>query len=214
MPVNRRTKRGDTVLWLTLWNAVPPSWGRLIRVTLQIRRKIPDSLMERNLKKRGINIACYLTLIYLLLYFVIIWLIKLLAHWLNGGGARGSVVGWGTMLQAGRSPVRVPDEVDFFSWPNPSSRTMALGSNQPLTKMSTRNLPGGKSGRLVGLTTLPPSVSRMSENVGASTSRNPKDLHGLYRDNFTFIFYHWLNCWLVDWLPTKLIKWTNGISVE
>jgi hypothetical protein len=25
----------------------------------------------------------------------------------------------------------------------------------------------------------------MSENVGASTSRNPKGLHGLYRDNFT-----------------------------
>jgi hypothetical protein len=28
-------------------------------------------------------------------------------------GVRGSVVGWGTMLQARRSPVRVPDEVDF-----------------------------------------------------------------------------------------------------
>jgi hypothetical protein len=28
----------------------------------------------------------------------------------------------------------------------------------------------------------------MSENVGASTSRNPKGLHGLYRDNFTFTF--------------------------
>jgi hypothetical protein len=26
----------------------------------------------------------------------------------------------------------------------------------------------------------------MCENVGASTSRNPKGLHGLYRDNFTF----------------------------
>jgi hypothetical protein len=25
----------------------------------------------------------------------------------------------------------------------------------------------------------------MSESVGASTSRNPKGLHGLYRDNFT-----------------------------
>jgi hypothetical protein len=25
----------------------------------------------------------------------------------------------------------------------------------------------------------------MSENVGASTSRNPKGLHGLLRDNFT-----------------------------
>jgi hypothetical protein len=48
------------------------------------------------------------------------------------------------MLQAGRSPVRVPDEVDFFNLPNPSSRTISLGSTQPLTKMSTRNLPGGK----------------------------------------------------------------------
>jgi hypothetical protein len=34
--------------------------------------------------------------------------------------------------------------VDFFNLPNPSSRTMALGSTQPLTDMSTRNLPGGK----------------------------------------------------------------------
>jgi hypothetical protein len=63
------------------------------------------------------------------------------------------------MLQAGKSPIRVLDEVDFFNLPIPSSRTMALGSTQPLTEMSTRNLPGGKSGRRVGLTTLPPSVS-------------------------------------------------------
>jgi hypothetical protein len=48
------------------------------------------------------------------------------------------------MLQAGRSPVRIPDAVDFLNLPNPSSRTMALGSTQPLTEMSTRNLPGGK----------------------------------------------------------------------
>jgi hypothetical protein len=48
------------------------------------------------------------------------------------------------MLQAGRSPVRVPDKVDFFNLPNPSSRTMALGSTQTLTEMSTRNFPGGK----------------------------------------------------------------------
>jgi hypothetical protein len=48
------------------------------------------------------------------------------------------------MLQAGRSPVRVPDEVDFFNWPNPSSRTIAMGSTQPLREMSARNLPGGK----------------------------------------------------------------------
>jgi hypothetical protein len=48
------------------------------------------------------------------------------------------------MLQTGRSPVRIPDEVDFFNLPNPSSRTMALGWTQPLTEISTRKLPGGK----------------------------------------------------------------------
>jgi hypothetical protein len=46
------------------------------------------------------------------------------------------------MLQSGRS--RVSDEVDVFNLPNLSSRTMALGSTQTLTEMSTRNLPGGK----------------------------------------------------------------------
>jgi hypothetical protein len=52
---------------------------------------------------------------------------------------------------------------------------MALGSTQPLTEMSTWNLPGGKRP-----TTLPPSVSRLTrENVGASMSQNPMGLHGL-----------------------------------
>jgi hypothetical protein len=45
------------------------------------------------------------------------------------------------MLQAGRSPVRVPN---FFNLPNTSSRTMTLGSTQPVTEMSTSNLHGGK----------------------------------------------------------------------
>jgi hypothetical protein len=57
-------------------------------------------------------------------------------------GARGSVVAWGTMLQAGS----IPDEVIalFFNLPKPSSRTMSLGSTQSLREMSIRNLPGGK----------------------------------------------------------------------
>jgi hypothetical protein len=39
----------------------------------------------------------------------------------------------------------IPDEViGFFNSRNPSSRTMTLRSTQPLTEMSTRNLPGGK----------------------------------------------------------------------
>jgi hypothetical protein len=48
------------------------------------------------------------------------------------------------MLQAGRSSVQFLNEVDFFNLPNPSSRTMALGSTQPLTEISTRNLPESK----------------------------------------------------------------------
>jgi hypothetical protein len=40
--------------------------------------------------------------------------------------------------------ITIPDEViEFFNLPNPSSRTTALGSTQPLRVMSTRNLPGG-----------------------------------------------------------------------
>jgi hypothetical protein len=55
-------------------------------------------------------------------------------------GACGRVTGWGTLLQVGRSRVQVPmRSLDFFSLPNPSGRTMALGLTQPLTEMSTRN---------------------------------------------------------------------------
>jgi hypothetical protein len=38
----------------------------------------------------------------------------------------------------------IPDAVfDFFNLPDPSNRTKALGSTQPLTKMSSRNHPWG-----------------------------------------------------------------------
>jgi hypothetical protein len=44
----------------------------------------------------------------------------------SSSGTRGNVVGWGTMLQAGWSRVRVPMKWIFFNLPNPSNRTMAL----------------------------------------------------------------------------------------
>jgi hypothetical protein len=52
------------------------------------------------------------------------YLLKLLRHYATSRKVAGSC----------------PYEVDFF---HPSSRTMALGSSQPLTEMSTRNLPRG-----------------------------------------------------------------------
>jgi hypothetical protein len=67
------------------------------------------------------------------------------------------------MLQAGRSRVRIPmRSLDFFNWPNPSSCTMVLGSTQPLSEMSIRNLPGGRCVRL----TSPSSGSRVSRKCG------------------------------------------------
>jgi hypothetical protein len=79
---------------------------------------------------------------YAILFFVYYFISFLLLF----TGACGSVVNWGTMLQARRSQIRFPMwSLDFFNWPNPSCRTMALGSTRPLTEMSTRNLPTGKA---------------------------------------------------------------------
>jgi hypothetical protein len=39
----------------------------------------------------------------------------------------------------------IPNEITgFFNWPDPSSRTEAMGLTQLLTEISTRNLPGSK----------------------------------------------------------------------
>ena len=70
---------------------------------------------------------------------------------------------WGSWLRHCATSRKVagliPDGViGIFHWHNPSGRTMALWSTQPLTEMSTRYITwGGKGGRCVGLTTLPPS---------------------------------------------------------
>jgi hypothetical protein len=61
-------------------------------------------------------------------------------------------------------PRSIPDGVTgFFSDIFPSDRTMDLGSTQPLLKISTRNIPGGKGGRSVRLTTSPSSRAESYE---------------------------------------------------
>ena len=67
----------------------------------------------------------------------------------------------------------------IFHWHNPSGRTMALGSTQPLTEMSTGNISWGvKSGRCVGADNLTTFMCRLSWNLGTSASWDPL---GLFR---------------------------------
>jgi hypothetical protein len=90
--------------------------------------------------------------------------------------ARGSVVGWGTMLQAGRSRVRVPMRwIFFFNLPIPSSRTMALGSTQPLgIFVERKEQPARKAWQPYRHL-----WADCLDNVGSSTSHNPMGLHSL-----------------------------------
>ena len=65
---------------------------------------------------------------------------------------------WSTSRKVAGS---IPDGViGIFQLHNPSGRTMALGSTQSPTEMTTRDVSlGGKDGRCVRLTTLPPSCA-------------------------------------------------------
>jgi len=66
---------------------------------------------------------------------------------------------------------------------------MALGSTQPLVKMSTRNIPGGKGGRCVRLTTSPPLCAECHEIWEPKPPGTLWATPGLLRDCFTFTFY-------------------------
>jgi hypothetical protein len=72
-----------------------------------------------------------------------------------------------------------------FSDISPSDRSMALGSTQPLLKMSSRNIPGGKSGRCVRLTTSPPLRAECHEIWEPKPPGTLWAKPGLLRDSFT-----------------------------
>jgi hypothetical protein len=91
----------------------------------------------------------------------------------------------------------IPDYViGIFHWHNPSDRTMALGSTQPLTEMSTRNISWGQR-RPVRRADLTTFMRRLSRNLRASASWNPL---GLSRPVTGLLYLYPIECILLNWI--------------
>jgi hypothetical protein len=67
---------------------------------------------------------------------------------------------------------------------------MALGSTQPLVKMNTRNIPGGKDGRCVRLTTSSSSRAECQEIWEPKPPGTLWATSGLLRDCFTSFYFY------------------------
>jgi hypothetical protein len=110
-----------------------------------------------------------------------VWIaIRALTYWLYEclrdvlvcivNGARGSVVAWGTELQAGRSWVRFPVRKLIFFSSIYLILPVAIYSKGRLS-LEQKRVPGisleVKRGRRLRSTSLPPSVSRLSRKCGS-----------------------------------------------
>jgi hypothetical protein len=124
-----------------------------------------------------------------------IWFLKVFMKYVIW--ARGSVVGWGHYATSRKVAGPNPHEITgFLKWPNPSSRSIALGSTQPLKEISTRIYLGVQGGRRVRPTTSLPSVSRLPRICELRRLTTLWTSTAYYRDNFTFYFSLTMFCHL------------------
>jgi hypothetical protein len=128
---------------------------------------------------------------------------------------------WGTALQTGRSRGRskiMP--LEFSDWHNPSCRTVAPGVDSASNRNEYQEcFLGGKDGRCLGLTTLPPSCVDYLEIWWVSTSWNPvgqsRRVMGLLYLYRRMRHRAWnlgaSNCWNPQYLPSPCtgIEWNQ-----
>ena len=121
-------------------------------------------------------------------------------------GAWGSVVVKALRCAISRMvPVSIPGGVTgFFSDISPSDRSMALGSTQPLAKMSTRNIPGSIGGRCLRLTTSPPSRAECHEIWESKSPGKLWATPGLLRNSFTFTYTKNISCFEINYITSNL----------
>jgi len=97
----------------------------------------------------------------------------------------------------------------FFHWHNPSRRTMALESNQHLTKWVQGLFPGGKGGRCVWPTTLPPLYADCLEIWEPQPPGTLRACPGLYRDCF-LLAYQVLPTYIHSHSTVTPLQFTSG----
>jgi hypothetical protein len=104
--------------------------------------------------------------------------------------------------------------IGIFQWHNPSGRTMALGSTQPLTEMSTTCITWGKGGLCVRLTTLPPSCAVVMKSGNLNFLEPSGPFQACNGTTLTLPYFRWRNIQLYQLLHLGQELYGLNLSIK
>ena len=124
--------------------------------------------------------------------------------WLGGESRYGA--SWLRHCAISRKVVgSIPVGVGTFYWHNPSGRTVALGSTQPLTELSAKNITWGWKRLMYTADNLTTFMCRLSWNLVVSTSWKSQGLLYLY-------LYLLQSCYRKLWRCACWKHYTGGVK--